>query len=199
MVGLAYQRLSDLLLSLSDRRNPNPAEFTSAFLDSWSIVDSSHRLRRLITSMPGIKQNDPKILLFLQRTASIEELRNFIQHANGDIQELAENQKPFWGSLCWFRVYKPYEGRICILRAGSSHQKEENFPMVNPCGETVEPPLDLITLYAAGLEVNLTQVARAVAIVAGDIPQLLSARFNLVLPGAAADIFASADFTANAT
>ena len=162
-------------------------------------MDSSHGLRRLITSIPGIKQNDPKILLFLQRTASIEELRNFIQHANGDIRELAENQKPFWGFLCWFRVFKPYEGRICILRAGSSHQKEENFPMVNPCGKTVKPPVDLITLHAAGFEVSLTEIARAVAIVAGDIPQLLSARFNWVSTGASDDIFMSVDFEANAT
>ena len=196
MVSQAYQRLRDIMLRLSDDRQPSDADFTNVFLDSWSIVDSSHRLRRLITSMPGLKQNDPKIVLFLQRTAGVENLRNFIQHANGDIRDLVDQQRPFWGSVSWYRVFTPLQGRLCSMRAGSSHQQHESVPWVNPLGRMVQAPIDLVTLNAACFEVCLSDVARASAAVATDISEQLAARFQLISSAGASDIMVTADVQA---
>ena len=198
MTTYTIDRLRALLAALSDSRRPTASDYTNAFLDSWSIVDSCHRLRDLIRATPGIKQNEPNILLFLQRTRSVEDLRNYIQHTIGDIRTIEEMQKPFWGSLSWFRIYDQMHGRICLLRIGSSHQKEETLPLVNPGGRRVKPPVDLLTLNAIGYEISLTEVAEAVATVENSIREQLSARFSLASLTGTGELFASVDWEGHA-
>ena len=197
MIGLSYQRLKALAVRLSDdKRVPSDDDFTNTFLDAWFIVDSSDRLRRLVKSLPGLKKNDPNLVLFFNRTESVEMLRNFIQHAEGDVRDLAQQQRPFWGSVSWYRIYTPLEGRICSMRAGSAHQEQESTPLINPLGRTLRAPVDLITLHAAGFEVCLSDVARAAAAASNDIAQQIQDKFKVVSPGASSDLFVTLDLTA---
>jgi hypothetical protein len=135
MVALAYRRLGALLLDLSDRRKPEPDEFTASLLDAWSIVDSSFRLRHLARSIPGVKQQAPTMRLFQDRTKAVEDLRHFIQHANNEVAFLTERQQPFWGSISWLRMYSEAKGRVCVLKPGAFRETED-IPMLNPIGKS---------------------------------------------------------------
>jgi hypothetical protein len=53
------------------------------------------------------------------------------------------------------------DGRVIISDAG--HVAERTFRLINPVGKRVEPPVDLITLSAAGKEVDLSELHRATA------------------------------------
>jgi hypothetical protein len=86
MIDASYNRLKDTALRLAEeKRVPAPEEFTEIFQSAWFIVEATERLRRLIAKLPGLKQKDPQISLFFNQTRSVEELRNFIQHAEGDV------------------------------------------------------------------------------------------------------------------
>ena len=196
MISFAYKRLCELLTLMSDKRGDiNINHFTSVFLDTWFIIDASYRLRQLLVSTPGIKQNTIPIRLFLDRTNTLGNLRNYIQHpyTSKEIDELLRDKQPFWGSIAWFRVYDQDKGRVCTLRAGALY-KEENIPFVNPAGKTVTPPVDLIELSIGDKHISISNLMNAINDLRKEVQQQLSTKSDLTLPGTMADIFTSMDW-----
>src|ERR1700722_14623995 len=104
MVGLSYERLKLALRKLATEEKPGQVYFTAAFQDAWSIVDSVHRLRRILGHMPGMTNSTPRYKLFARRTAVAEELRNRIQHLGERLKAVASDGEPVWGTLAWTTV-----------------------------------------------------------------------------------------------
>jgi hypothetical protein len=156
MADLAYKRLRNTLLDISINMNTTNEEdkgdrIVSATLDCWSIIDSIHRLRGLLRQTPKIKHKDPNIRLFLQKTASIEDLRNAMQHLNHNIDNLLREQRPILGVISWTALLDP-SSKIAysyLLVPGAIWDRKPDNA-INLLGETVEAPIGLITLTASG-------------------------------------------------
>src|SRR3989442_1338100 len=60
MADVAFTRLCTVAVSVDNEGSlPDGVEFAHVFLDSWSIVDAVHRLRRLVDGFPRAK-NTPR-------------------------------------------------------------------------------------------------------------------------------------------
>lgn len=164
MLSIAYTRLRTVLASISDTRKPEPGEFTSAFLDAWSIVDSAFRYRVMLTSMPGLKKNEPPMKVFLDKTKTLEDLRHYMQHPNSadHFQKVKDSTRPFMGILVWVRIYTEESARVCSLLAGSFPYTKGDIPAINPLGKTVEAPVDLVCLHVASSQICLSDLVRSV-------------------------------------
>jgi hypothetical protein len=158
MIELAYFRLRETLFNLTQ----NQQQFTeshdlvvSALFDAWSIIDSIHRLRSLLLQTRNLKQKSPGVQLFLRRTENVIQLRNTFQHLDQQIKNYQRHQLTVWGSLSWFVISDDRKsGKMCTLIPGTLFAKD-GHPLVNPAGKEILPPVDLITLTAAGCVNNI--------------------------------------------
>jgi hypothetical protein len=76
-------------------------EVVTALADLWSVVDSAHRVRTLITKMPYRRAISSEYEIFERNTRAVEDLRHYIQHLDNEIPKLEENATPVWGSISW--------------------------------------------------------------------------------------------------
>ena len=167
MADLAYLRLFDNLFELSRKveqaSNIENADFhiVSALSDSWSIIDSVHRLRELLQAMPGLKQNLTPLLLFRHRTKSYDDFRNAVQHLRRQIKGLVRSGEPVWGSISWI-FFNPdrRDTLYSITLYGGTLYNQLSRPIINPVGRTVESPISQIRLTSYGIEVCLTDTHR---------------------------------------
>ena len=68
----------------------------------WGFVDSLHRIREIIQSLPTINPSKtPQIRIFLEKTKHFEDFRHYIQHLRGELCKSPPNQHPVWGSISW--------------------------------------------------------------------------------------------------
>lgn len=166
MAALAHARLEQTLHDLTvscTTSSSAPVDFVPAILDAWSLVDSVHRLRMLISQTPGIKKNAPGVQVFERSTAPIKDLRDFVQHLDERTQELIGQNIPVWGALSWFTVLDPEckSGFTCTILAGTIFQSMEEL-FVNPLGKKLNVPIDLITLTVSNMSICLSEVMRHV-------------------------------------
>ncbi len=188
MADLAHSRLQRTLCALTfdrDSSENHHLDFISSVLDAWSIVDSVHRLRALLRQAPGIKQKSSGLRIFLRRTAHIKDLRNSVQHLNRQIDAMVNQRLPVWGLLSWVAI-DPHGGTgcCCSLIPGTLFPSK-GHPLVNPAGKNILVPIDLITLKASGHSVCLSDVMKAVQLLARSAEQELTEQFkNLPRPGA---------------
>ena len=167
MGEIAYQRLLAALVAHSARsasgKSVNRLFTAEIFLEAWSLVDIVNRLRVLIQHTPGLKRT-PAIVSLLKQTEEILGLRNFVQHLNTEAPEVARTGYPIWGSLSWVwgTVEEVERGEFAImLLIPGRLARSEGHPMVNPVGKKISPPVDMITLTAAGETVNLSHIRDA--------------------------------------
>jgi hypothetical protein len=167
MGEIGYQRLLAALAAHSARsasgKSVNRLLTAEIFLEAWSLVDIVNRLRVLIQHTPGLKRT-PAIVSFLKQTEEVLGLRNFIQHLDTGAPEVAKTGFPIWGSLSWVwgTVEEVERGEFAImLLIPGRLARSEGHPMVNPVGKKISPPVDMITLTAAGETVNLSRIRDA--------------------------------------
>jgi hypothetical protein len=174
MADLAHSRLRACLDVLSRPIKADQRMLTSAFLDAWSIVDSVHRLTKLLRHVRGLKQKSPVLELFYRNAAQVEQLRHIVQHMDG--QENLEPGTPIWGVLGWAAMDSSdlRAIRSCMLIAGAIVQAEEH-PFVNPGGQTIMPPVDLITLSIDRTKACLSDQLRRIEPVAREVEAVVAA------------------------
>lgn len=167
MMDIAYTRLTQTLhhlahTDLADESVKSDASIislrTAAFLDAWSIVDSTNRFRVLIGQLPKLKKRDFNIDGFMRDTVNILKLRNGVQHLPGEIQNLIRDNLTVWGALSWLTVINVQEkiGRICVLGAGTFDQHLGMLKV--PVGKSIRLPVDCVVLSAYGYDLELTSV-----------------------------------------
>lgn len=162
MVDLSFNRLCSALWHASDTKQERqkkqipPQLFGAVLLDAWSMIDSIERLRTLVQKMRGLKRTEP-IRDFLKYTEKIRLFRNRLHHLNEDLAKGLYVGKPVLGSVSWV-TYVDNDTptlRIFVLTPGSLMR--ELGQLVNPMGNPIHPPMDLITLDAHGEQVSLTE------------------------------------------
>jgi hypothetical protein len=161
MFSTAYQRLADFLARYGDPRPP--PQLSTAFLDAWSLIDSANRLRVLAESMPQLKKNAPPQQKLIRALRPAEDLRNGIQHLNGQIARMAKSEDygPIWGTLAWV-IYRPPTAYTYVAVAASL-QPSNTVPFVNPLGRSFTPPVDFIQLSGYGFTARLSEMRYAIS------------------------------------
>jgi hypothetical protein len=203
MTVLAYHRLrtvaTELSRAVSLTKEPDPTLFTAALADAWSIIDSTHRLRELISDAPGFtkKQRSVELRVFNDRTADVETLRHKVQHLRGEIRTVAETDHPVWGVLSWWSHFaeEPDILRRCQLAAGTLFQSD--YPEFKLEKMWLASPVDRFELTAHGVSVSLTDTHKAVERVARAIEDALGEglkAFPQEAPTSGADMLACIEF-----
>jgi hypothetical protein len=164
MANHAYSRLrsSAHTVSLSQKRKEVLPKhiFTPIFLDAWSIIDSVHRLRRLLQSV--LLRKKAEVRGFLAATKSITDLRNAVQHIDEEIENLADSNLPTWGALAWMFGNLPTDNRAwCFVMVPGSVREGREHLFLKPEGD-IRLPVDRLTLTAHGIEVSLSAVIDSV-------------------------------------
>jgi hypothetical protein len=136
------------------------ATMGDALIASWGMVDALHRVGRLLARTPGLKQG-PAVTSIRKAIVPVEDLRHEMQHLDEHIDAIAETPMPVWGCLTWATVVDENTVASSVLMPG--HITEGTFQLINPAGRRVEPPVDLVTLSAAGKQVDLSELHRATA------------------------------------
>lgn len=194
MADLAYIRLKQTLHDLSTNREKlaglHYRHFVPAVLDTWSIIDSVHRLRGLIRQTPGFKQKSPGLILFDQKTSSVEELRNSVQHLNHTIENLLLESLPVWGIISWvFVTDEQAKSVLCFTLVPGTMFDRKPDVIVNPLGKSVDIPIGLITLTASGHAVCISDIMERVQQLTVKVEEQIKEQFA-GLSSAAADMLA---------
>ena len=184
MADFAMERLLSSLTQLSSQSPAESRSFSFAvprLLDSWSIIDSVHRLRGLFDKLPGLRKRSQssEFRSFLTIAKQVEALRNAVQHMNGAIgdKSAAPIRSPIWGALTWLTFQ---EDRTCVssvLMPGSSHLMGSNT-LINPAGRAPrQTPIDYVTLTQGDASVDLCGAMLSVAGVSRPLEQSLNEQF----------------------
>jgi len=164
----AYQRLWAEIIAYSQSCEESSERVNTLrhliLLDAWSLVDVINRLRVLVDNTPGLKKNAP-VKSFLNTTQEVIKLRNFVQHMESEVIEVAQTGFPIWGSLSWIWADIERPGKIAaILLIPGRLAVSAGHPIVNPAGKAINPPVDWVTLTAGGVSVNLSSVVVSLAL-----------------------------------
>ena len=199
MVELSFTRLCTQLWQFSDtkvqrqRRQHHAYAYGAALLDAWSVVDSIERLRTLILKMRGLKRTRP-IKEFLANSSNVRPFRNRLHHLNEDLANGLYIGKPVLGCISWVTYVDTHTPtrRIFVLTPGALTHEVAN--LVNPVGVTTRAPLDLVTLFAHGAEVSLTNQMQYVASIVQPLETAITDALGH-LPPAGGDMLFSCDCT----
>ena len=158
MSNLAFTRLLktlNLFPTLTAGSVELTESITSSVMDSWTVIDSVHRLRELLRQFPGMKQKAQEILIFYQTTEGVARFRNGIQHLNNDINVLAEKGLPVWGSLTWRLQSNLATGEetSCGICAGTFFGGATVF--MSEFGKEVKEPIGMVCLNIGNASLNL--------------------------------------------
>ena len=110
ILDISYNRLIEQLLKDGDDL---ATEFP--MIDVWNIIDTSHRLRCILDKTPGIKKKEPWFQLTIRKLRETEDIRNFIQHYNREIENLISKVKPLLGHLSWNMILGDNEFKIGVI------------------------------------------------------------------------------------
>lgn len=101
----AYHSLSRAFRKIEasddDKGHPNHTLALNAFSNAWSILDTAHRIRGLITQVPALSQRTPDIQVFIRSTLAVEGFRHLYQHLNSEIPKVKGTTNPIMGVLSW--------------------------------------------------------------------------------------------------
>lgn len=167
MIEVAYERLAKALEYAAVSSEISNDELVrlvpNCFLDAWSIVDSTNRLRGLLKSLPNFKQRAPSMQLFYRRTAPVEPLRNSVQHLNTEIDRLVANNYSVLGTLRWLVLIDAKVGSFKASTLASGTQFGEMHQLPNLTNIAMYGVVDEVVLTASGYELNISKTVRAVS------------------------------------
>jgi hypothetical protein len=192
MADLAYQELLRELEPLSGPSGEADVRVRAArpFLFAWSIIDSAHRLRRLVENFPNLakKNQSPEFRTFTNEVQPVETLRHTVQHMDERIHESAESGKAVWGTLTW--LTQPNGGVLysCTLVSGAM-MPEGKHRIINPAGLTIAAPLDHITLTVEDVAANLSSLMAALGRLVQGIEHGLTEAFKNLPDRAGSDLW----------
>ncbi len=107
---------------------PAEAEVIEVVADVWSIIDAAHRIRMLLRQFPVVKRQEPAFVTFIKATATVEDLRHYIQHINAEVGKLSPSQPPLWGAISWASDKAPL--RYATVMAASSRLRHSATGLV---------------------------------------------------------------------
>jgi len=156
---LAWRRLEQTLDSLSrsaDNADLGPL-IVAATSDAWTMVDSAHRLLRLLDHAPKLKKREPELELFRRRTKEIEDLRNFFQHLGSEIARFSKRSRPLWGTIKWVTASDdPNERVLYVIVPGTFY---DQLQVLGMAFDTLEGRfIQRVVLEAGHTEIELADL-----------------------------------------
>lgn len=126
---------------------------------------------------------------FLEAMDPVRVLRNSVQHLEARFDKLVKLREPTWGVITWLTVEEehPFRAKLHMVVAGAIRNGE--FPVDNPLGRSIQPPIDLVRLRAHGHTVLLTETLAAISELAAFLESKLSRQFKGKVC-ASADVYA---------
>ena len=160
MYHLSYTRLLVQLESVSSQIGiSGEVKFDTAciFLDAWSMVDSLNRFRTLVAQLPGLKQKQPTVRLFMDETLGVEALRNIVQHLRQELHSMTVAGMPVLGSLHWLYIAekRPLRIRSCLMIAG--RVQTGRYQILDPAGKEFSEAVGYVTLRCKSSELSLAK------------------------------------------
>ncbi len=166
MAALSFRHLEELLkeLVVEERRDGIKGVAAEAIVHAYGVVDASNRFRQVLRSFPGLRQNTV-FQLFIRQTAAVESLRDVIQHLNGELRSIGEQQSAPLGTITWLGPSPNEESppTAWILQPGSFYRRQVTFgPMVDleariPLGEIRQ-----VHLVTSGVRVDLSDAVERI-------------------------------------
>lgn len=202
MADASYSRLKRTLLNIT-KKSQQQINITTlslytvkALIDAWSIIDTVHRLRKLLISMPGVKKGAPGRVIFMKNTDEVDSLRNIIQHLNKktEVENLTQTKSAALGTLTWTVAKDTEPGKIysCYLRPGTLHTMTAPFVIHT---RNIRYPIDNVTLSISSEAVGLSDIMISLTKLASSIEKNLKGQFK-DLPPANIDVFICTEINA---
>lgn len=171
MADIGFRRLESALWNKATQAScdsiPEHLIQASLFLDAWSFIDCTHRLRELFEQAPGISQKGPALQVFLRATEDIEQLRHVAQHLRREVSALAQNVDFIHGTISWVALTNAESREFKLCGVGSGKVRvNSSIPMVNPIGKQFVGRIDHITLECKKIAVSLSDAYRSIKKVA---------------------------------
>jgi hypothetical protein len=168
LADLSYTRLRQTLATAFQEPGTRPVPFriaTAAFLDAWSMIDSMHRLGKLLWDTVT-KDAIPEVEVFLEAVRSVRELRNSFQHAEERVKDAAPfpmpGVPPLWGTLeCLAPGADRRHAKSLSITPGNRTFRWARSEIVG-CPYP-SPPVDHVALTAFDVAVSLTKLHDALA------------------------------------
>lgn len=177
MYEVAYVTLVDKLKKIIKETDKDADTLPFIILHAWSMIDSANRLRTMLSRMPGVKKKGSKYYSLVNKLELIEDLRNIIQHLDGEINSRAKDieVKSVWGSLSWGKIINkdPFEADVFLIMPGSI-ESQSDLPINNILGKSFYDNVDSIELSAYGITVSLSDTYRTI----GEIAKLLESSLS---------------------
>jgi hypothetical protein len=154
--------------------------------DAWTIVDSTHRLSKLVPTIPGFKKKASSVQLFMRRTVAVEVFRHAIQHLDKQLDALATARNSVWGTIRWFQLLDAGARKIAVHTLITGSQIGEMHTLVPAFTHGVEmhDGIDQIVLTSYNSELNLSAMMRATAEYARALQSHLDVMFTEQFQGA---------------
>lgn len=172
------ENLSAMSLQKGSKIDSHPEAVATAFLDAWSLVDSIHRLRELLASMPRLKKG-AILRVFYKESEPVEGLRNRVQHLKGDLLNTKLSHLPVWGTLSWIWLVDRTHVKVVSgsLTAGADTGRSARpFPI--PADRMFHDVLDHISLSVGANSINLSEVMRLTIRIARILEQQMQSQFE---------------------
>ena len=124
VLSLNYQNLHNSCILI-----PNENEkLVLSFSKCWSIIDTTHRIREIAQSIPGLSKKNKILKNFLKSTSLAKEFRHYIQHLRRELSNNPPNNYPVFGSLSW--IDKNDNSKCHTIILGSQIGKQNYFSCI---------------------------------------------------------------------
>jgi len=166
MAAYSYQNLERLLkdLVLRDRTEQIEGATIQAIVNAYGVIDAANRFREVLRRFPGLKKN-AVFRVFKRATASVEALRNVIQHINSELHDIGDKKSSALGTLTWLGPSENNDSppTAWILQPGSSYPGEiTHGPMIDLDAQVAPGEISQIHLVTSGARVDLPDVIKRI-------------------------------------
>lgn len=166
MAAYSYHNLECLLKALvaRDRTEQVEGATVQAIVYAYGIIDAANRFREVLRCFPGLKQN-AVFQVFIRGTASVETLRDVIQHLNNELRDIGEKQSSALGTITWLgpSVEDHSPPTAWILQPGSFYPGQiTHGPMMDLEARVPPGEISQIHLVTSGVRVDLPDVIKRI-------------------------------------
>lgn len=165
MASYSYQNLERILKALveDDRTSKiKGGAAIEAIVYAYGVIDASNRFREVLRSFPGLKQN-AVFQLFVRKTATVESLRDIIQHLNTELKNIGEKQSAALGTITWLgpSLNEKSPATSWILQPGSFYPDQiTHGPLIDLDASIPPGHVSQIQLVTSGVRVDLSDVIK---------------------------------------
>ncbi len=167
----SYSRLCNLL-DVEGTTDNSPA-----MREAWDIVDNLYRFKCILGIIPKVKRNLPWFQLTLRKIGSVEASRHFIEHYNGELQELYDKVQPLVGYIAFLTLTGNKQATTAV-RVPGKLRNYKGLHMINPAGKTLHGKIDHITLFLGDNQVNLSEMYYQLETFAAELEKYIQNNFK---------------------